>query len=103
MNRLQFWVTGMRYEGTYVPGELQIRLRRWWARHWPYARIRQLDQERRYWQDQTKRHEVVLARAQSVVGQVEYDRMVGSAPVTGTGTVSLLPNEWQAIREALNL
>ena len=32
-------------------GELPIRIRRWWHRHWWPSRIEQLDRERRYWKD----------------------------------------------------
>ncbi len=43
---IRFWITGHR---GLSDGELLIRWRRWWHQHWWPSRIRQLDQERRYW------------------------------------------------------
>lgn len=45
MKRIRFWIG---YPGQ--RGELWLRLRSWWRQHWWPARIRQLDQERRYWE-----------------------------------------------------
>jgi hypothetical protein len=45
--KVRFWIIGQ------PEGELVIRLRRWWRRHWWLARIRQIDRERRYWRTRT--------------------------------------------------